>query len=216
MPKAKDLTGHRSGNLVVQYEIPSLRSPNGASIRLWMCKCDCGKYKAVRGVHIANGKTISCGCIFHRHTRRENGKCTRTYTSWYSMKNRCSNPNDPFWKTYGGRGVRVCDEWSEFKNFLRDMGERPNGTTLDRFPNHNGNYEPGNCRWATPLEQGRNSNINVRVEWNGTSVCLSELAEINGVSYSAVKQAYRTHGKERVLSRMAEGSFRPAKKRALA
>lgn len=90
----------------------------------------------------------------HGHAR---GKCTPTYESWSAMKSRCNNPNHDSWKNYGGRGITVCDRWlHSFENFLADMGERPEGKTLDRFPNRDGNYEPSNCRWATVAEQNAN------------------------------------------------------------
>jgi len=78
-----------------------------------------------------------------------------TYKSWAAMLTRCRNPNREDWRLYGGRGIKVCKRWLKFKSFLEDMGERPLGRTLDRFPDPDGDYEPGNCRWATPLEQVR-------------------------------------------------------------
>lgn len=91
----------------------------------------------------------------HGHTRGR--LMSPTYQSWNCMIQRCTNPRRQFWDRYGGRGIKVCDRWaSSFKNFLADMGERPAGMTLDRFPNRDGDYGPGNCRWATPAEQQAN------------------------------------------------------------
>lgn len=83
------------------------------------------------------------------------GNGTPTYTSWSAMRTRCTNPNHDKYQYYGGSGVKVCDRWGSFENFLEDMGERPEGTTLDRIDPF-GHYEPGNCRWATPAVQGAN------------------------------------------------------------
>ena len=94
------------------------------------------------------------GNIKHGHSLK-NGKPTPTYYSWRCMKERCGNPNNKYYSYYGGRGIRVCDRWMDFANFLADLGERPEGLTLDRI-NSDGNYEPGNCRWVTMKEQAQN------------------------------------------------------------
>jgi len=92
----------------------------------------------------------------YRHGHKsKNGRASPTYNSWRMMKTRCQNSNFPYYKDYGGRGIKVCERWMNFENFLTDMGERPENTTLDRI-NNDGNYEPGNCRWATRKEQRRN------------------------------------------------------------
>ena len=134
----------------------------------WICRCDCGKEKSVRGSRLNAGTTRSCGClqrelssarvtkaagkysIIHGATR--NGKWTREYVTWYAMRQRVNNPRHEHFKYYGGRGIRICRRWRKFENFLADMGLRPQGKTLDR-KNPDGNYEPGNCRWATQKEQ---------------------------------------------------------------
>lgn len=110
------------------------------------------------------------------------------HMSWLAMRQRCSNPNNVCYSTYGGRGVRVCDDWqNSFEAFYRDMGPRPEGTTLDRLDS-NGNYEPGNCRWATPLEQSNNTRKVNFVVIDGESMSLSVASRKYGLSRFAIRR----------------------------
>jgi hypothetical protein len=134
--------------------------------RNYLCACVCGEQTIAAAQRLQAGTTRSCGCLqrdraretgaahaTHGHARRRTP--TGTYTSWLCMRHRCQNPNATVYRHYGGRGIRVCDRWDSFENFLADMGERPDGLTLDRI-DVNGSYEPGNCRWATRAQQVAN------------------------------------------------------------
>lgn len=133
----------------------------------YYCSCDCGRHVVVCVVSLHSGRTRSCGCLQgeltaarNRANARHGATGTRTYKSWSAMLGRCTSPGNPNWPYYGGRGVGVCARWSpkqggSFENFLADMGERPEGKTLDRI-DVDGSYEPSNCRWATAREQRLN------------------------------------------------------------
>lgn len=125
----------------------------------WVCQCDCGTIFEKPGCKLRNGVAKSCGCLrgkCHKtHGQTVGKKPTRTYNSWQSMIARCTKPHLKTWADYGGRGITFCERWKSFENFFDDMGERPEGMTLDR-KDVNGNYEPGNCKWSTYKEQSNN------------------------------------------------------------
>lgn len=117
----------------------------------------------------------------HGMTRLPNGNRNPTYIVWRTMKDRCLNPNSENFARYGGRGIKVCESWMVFANFLADMGERPPGMTLDRFPNNDGDYEPSNCRWTTRKANSRNRCDNRLVTFKGETKTLAEWAESTGL-----------------------------------
>lgn len=150
MPPAAKLCGERFGSLLVKQRAGS----NTLGV-LWSCACDCGGTIFARTSALRSGNTRSCGCYQRTHAVRHGSSGTPTYKSWAAMLARCRNENHQAFADYGGRGVAVCERWQRFENFLADMGKRPSGRTLDRI-DVDGNYEPTNCRWATPAEQRRN------------------------------------------------------------
>lgn len=163
MPKLQPLTGQRFGHLLVGDRA------SGGRAR-WNVTCDCGNSTAKNADHLRRGAVITCGrkCPFFLqvHIRRfvvhghSGAGLSPEYRVWTGMIQRCTNPRRKAFPSYGGRGILVCQRWlNSFESFLADMGPRPSKTSLDRI-NNDGNYEPGNCRWATNAEQSRNKRSN--------------------------------------------------------
>lgn len=185
---AKDLMGQQFVRLLVMR-----RAGSSQGRATWRCRCDCGTETIVRGKDLRSGNTRSCGCLSRevtaatgastrRHGHKTPGGASPTYNSWIAMRRRCADPADKDFAEYGGRGIVVCARWEKFEYFLADMGERPKGKTLDRYPNNNGHYEPGNCRWATPEEQASNRRDSHLLSIGGESLTLTEWARRSGLS----------------------------------
>lgn len=182
MSRIEVLVGERFGNLEVICERPRHVTPNGTIVRKFLCRCDCGTEKEVALARLRNGGTRSCGCLLGKCGGTHGKSGTAEYRTWLGIRARCSDKSD---HNYGGRVIRVCRRWQDsFEAFLEDMGERPSDNhSIDRI-DVNGNYEPGNCRWATAVEQCRNTRVNVVIEHAGESLCVAEWAERYGVSSS--------------------------------
>lgn len=145
-----DVTGKRFGKWTVLE-----RAANNDGHARWLCRCECGNQRTVDGKSLRRGDSTKCDhCkgLTHGHSRRSGHSLT--YDSWIAMWQCCTNPHMTHYRRYGGRGIAVCARWESFELFLKDMGERSQGMTLDRI-NNDGNYEPGNVRWATRKGQAR-------------------------------------------------------------
>jgi hypothetical protein len=169
-----DITGQVFGRLVAIEQVESDKQGQSR----FRCRCDCGQEIIARAANLKNGNSRSCGCLAreaaaqragplaasYKHGHAIPGKETPEYNSHHGAIGRCHNPKNKNFKDWGGRGIRVCDRWrfgengkSGFECFLEDMGLKPAPhLTLDRFPDYNGNYQPGNCRWATAKQQRDN------------------------------------------------------------
>ena len=142
--------------------------------------------KSERGKFCSKSCGASVTSLKHGHASEKIGS-SRTYNSYHAMIQRCKNPKSAKYWQYGAVGVSVCDRWLEsFENFLADMGERPNGKTIDRFPDKSGNYSPDNCRWATAKEQQHNLKNNRNIEYKGKTLCISEWSRETGLRHCVI------------------------------
>lgn len=184
MTRRNDLENMQFGRLLVcSYK----ESVGGRAY--WNCLCSCGNSTSVSAGHLTGGRIRSCGCL---KTEAQIARSTKhgmynsaTYHSWANMIQRCTNSNHKDFKDYGARGIEVCEKWKKFEGFLDDMGERPDGTTIDRKEN-NGNYDVRNCRWANLETQSKNKRTTRRIEFSGVTKTLSEWADSLGISSSAL------------------------------
>ena len=190
-----DLTGKRFGRLTVIERDKSKQD----GLAFWVCKCDCGSYASIYGGNIRNGHTQSCGCLreeteayrFLRHnaTRKENPRLARIYKS---MKHRCYRKEHNCYNNYGGRGIKICDEWLGdlgFENFVKWSKENgyADNLTIDRI-DYNGHYSPQNCRWVSYKDNQNNRSDNRYIEFNGEVKTMSQWAEVFGIRPAELKR----------------------------
>jgi len=206
--RTKDLTGEKFNRLTV-LGLDHLKEMKRGHRFLWLCGCDCGNTALVASDKLKSSHTKSCGCLKKEflknnplrltHGESAGGKLSTEYWRWFSMKARCYNPHNKSYPAYGGRGITVCNRWiNDFAAFLADMGRCPPKYMLDRI-DVNGNYEPGNCRWASFSESVMNKRPRgIQVPIGGKTQCILEWAKELGISYGT---ALRRHKKGKPLVR---------------
>ena len=194
----KDMVGQKYGKLTIIERAENDKHGNAC----WRCRCSCGAEVTVVGQSLRKGNTKSCGCLHDEGNRTTHGmKHSKIYKTWRGIKSRCYNPNNKSFKNYGGRGITMYEPWiNDFQAFfayvstLEHYGE--DGYTLDREDN-DGNYEPGNLRWADRKTQSRNRRGRRIVEYNGEKMTLAEAAEKSGINYDTLLMRYRAGDYER-------------------
>lgn len=199
MTRPAEILGQRFARLVV---IEQSASENDKT--RWLCRCDCGNVLTTTVSHLRRGNTKSCGCLRREQSRlsllKHGRSHTQIYGVWQAMRARCFDLDDQKYPDYGGRGITVCDRWRKnFEPFLADMGERPLGLTLHRIDN-NGNYEPGNCCWATPKTQANNTRRNRRMAFGGATLTLTEWAQRLGITPGSLHSRLSKWSLEKALT----------------
>lgn len=190
----------------------------------WICRCVCGKQRTVSHYNLLKGWTSSCGCYrldrihetLFKHgqsgTPGNRQAATSEWITWNGIKDRCLNPNNSTYPYYGGRGITVCERWRDsFENFYADMGSKPTAKhSIDRR-DVNKNYDPDNCRWATPIQQGGNKSNNVNLTYDGETYCVAEWCRRTGLKESLVRKRVRmgwSHERALTTPRGASGNRR--------
>lgn len=209
--RMKNLIGQRFGRLVVIKHEGSYISPKNSKSTKWLCKCDCGKEIVAIGKNLRKGKTKSCGCLWHELSKmgsfgkKHSLSKTRLYRTWNAIKRRCNEKRYRAYMQYGGRGIKICDEWLQdfmnFYNWAMANGYRED-LTIDRI-NVNGNYEPNNCRWITIQEQANNRRTNIQIQYKGQKKTLKEWCKILNLKYPTI--LYRIRKAHYTIEQAFEG-----------
>lgn len=192
-PRRHNLVGLNFGRLTVLARAPA--DPRLVSRQTrWECACECGGTAVVTAGNLRIGKTNSCGCLSAEATAQRqtiHGQTNSSeYSSWEHMISRCHNPNNDGYALYGGQGVAVCDRWrfgedgkTGFECFLADLGPKPQShLSIDRYPDHTGDYRPGNARWASPSQQSNNKRTNKFIEFGGATMTVADACRASGTT----------------------------------
>jgi len=180
--------GERFGSLIIVKEAEPLKNR-----RRFLCQCKCGVKKEVYMNHLRSGNTKSCGCLVKEKLleRSTHGmRNSKTYRTWVNMKSRCNNKNSQSYKNYGGRGIKFCKSWNKFENFYKDMGDKPEGRTLDRI-NNSGDYCKENCRWTDWETQANNRRGNVFIEFKNDKLTISQWERKLGIKRATLNGRLR-------------------------
>lgn len=200
--KSKDLSGKRYYRLVVLRQVWRDGDPHA----YWECKCDCGNTKIIRKDSLENGHAKSCGCYLQErykdgHLRIHDKEEKKLYRTWQSMKQRCYNPKCNAYKDYGGRGIKICEQWMNYEVFrewsqANNFDEKAKGheLSIDRI-DVNGDYEPNNCRWVGHETQNYNKRCTVRVDVYGRQLTLKEISKEYMIPIGRVRGRYQKYKK---------------------
>ena len=217
----KDITGKKFGKLTAIKISKTIYGEDGKAKNYWLCKCDCGNYTEVQINHLSSGHTKTCGCSFDKNflgdiTRKHGMHSEKIYFIYNGMKQRCYNPNNGHYKDYGGRGIKICDEWlgeNGFINFYEwaikngyNKEKTKKEQSIDRI-DVNGNYEPSNCRWADSVQQGNNQRKTIKVIYRGREYTLRELSDMCGINRNILygRIVKRNWDVEKAISEKARG-----------
>lgn len=177
-PEIEMKLGTKFGRLTVAEKLPHSK---------WRCDCECGKSTIAYAGHLRAGARISCGCLIGKANRKHGMSHSSEYKAWDNARDRCKNPKNRKYPLYGGRGIKVCDRWiSSFQNFIADMGNKPSPKHSLERANGNGNYEPGNCVWATAEEQNNNRSFNRRLMVNGAQMTVAQASRLTGICHATI------------------------------
>lgn len=208
----RDLTNMKFGRWTVLSRADDKVLSSGYHVIMWNCRCDCGNLGIVRGKSLTGGISKSCGCyqreLMGKRASKHGDAGTRLYAIWNSMRQRCNNTRSRAYANYGGRGIKICDEWNDyavFRDWAMQSGYDPNAIrgemTLDRI-DVNGDYSPYNCKWSNMQEQARNRRESINLTYNGETHALTEWANIVHMDYTTLWKRYRQNlNPEAILKR---------------
>lgn len=200
-----DITGQTFGRLYVVKQVEDQVAQNGRRRKMWLCKCECGNAKVINGDNLKSGYTQSCGCLQKQRAHEANtvhgDTDSRLYNVWSAIKRRCYQPYEPKYDRYGGRGIKMCDEWrDDYSAFMKwaiengyDSNAERGECTIDRIDN-NADYCPENCRWVSMTVQANNRESNHCISYNGETHTIAEWAEKANMPYARLAQRITRYG----------------------